>query len=150
MSPLIAPVALTLSALILAGCAATAPHNSGGQNSGGQVSSAMSAGGAAPARACFRLSSVKGQKIVDRNTVLFRTSVGPQDVFALTTRHSCLSTSNSDPLVLIPSGGSDLVCSRLDLDVRVATPIGATPCLVQDIRKLTAAEVAVLPAGGRP
>jgi len=145
MSPPYAPVAAALGALVLAGCAATSP-----QGVAGQTPQAMAGGGAEPGRACFRLSSIRGQKIVDRHTVLFRTSVGPQDVFRLTTRQACLSTGLSDPLVLIPSGGSDMICDRLDLDVQVATPIGATPCLVQEIRKLTPAEVAALPAGKRP
>lgn len=145
MSPLYVPVAAALGALVLAGCAATSP-----QGGPGKAPQAMAATDTTPERACFRLSSIRSQKIVDRNTVLFRTSVGPQDVFRLTTRHSCLSTSVSDPLVLIPSGGSDMICDRLDLDLQVATPIGATPCLVQEIRKLTPAEVTALPAGERP
>lgn len=145
MSPLFTPAVAALGALLLTGCAATSP-----QGGAAQAPQAMAGNGATPERACFRLSSIRNQKIVDRNTVLFRTSVGPQDVFRLTTRHTCLSTSVSDPLVLIPSGGSDLICDRLDLDLQVATPIGATPCLVQEIRKLTPAEVAALPAGERP
>ena len=96
------------------------------------------------------LASQCGQKVVDRSTVLFRTSVGRQDVFRLDMRNSCLSTASSDPLVLIPAGGSDVICDRMDLDVKVATPIGATPCLVQQVRKLTMAEVAALPNDQRP
>ena len=145
MSPFYAPVAAALGALVLAGCAATSA-----QGDAGQDPQAIASGGATAERACFRLSSIRGQKVVDRNTVLFRTSVGPQDVFRLTTRQACLSPSLIDPLVLIPSGGSDMICNRLDLDLQVATPIGATPCLVQEIRKLTPAEVAALPAGQQP
>ncbi|MDO8901542.1 MAG: DUF6491 family protein [Phenylobacterium sp.] len=135
-----------LGALTLAGCAAGGPQ----APVGGPTAQSMAAGGPEAGRACFRLNAIRGQKIVDRNTVLFRTSVGPQDVFRVTMRNACLTTSASDPLVLIPSGGSDMVCDRMDLDVRVASPIGATPCLVQEIRKLTPAEVAALPRDQRP
>ncbi|OYW92583.1 MAG: hypothetical protein B7Z13_09535 [Caulobacterales bacterium 32-67-6] len=132
-----------LGALTLAGCAAapqaTAP-----------TMTAMAERAADAPRACFRVSAIRAQKIVDRNTVLFRTSVGPQDVFRLTMRNACLTTTASDPLVLIPSGGSDTVCDRMDLDVRVASPIGSTPCLVQEVHKLTPAEVAALGPGERP
>lgn len=138
-----ATTALALAALTLAGCAASPPAS-------GPASQAMAQAADEPGRACFRVSGIRGQKIVDRNTVLFRTSVGPQDVFRVTMRNACLTTSASDPLVLIPSGGSDTVCDRMDLDVRVATPIGATPCLVQEVRKLSAAQIAALGPAERP
>lgn len=138
-----ATLVAALSALALAGCAS-------GQPGGGAPTQAMASNAADPSRACFRVGSIRGQKIVDRNTVLFRTSVGPQDVFQLTMRNACLTTSASDPLVLIPSGGSDTVCNRMDLDVRVASPIGSTPCLVQEIRKLTPTQVAALAPGAGP
>lgn len=135
--------AAALAALTLAGCAAAPP-------AGGPASQSMAEAASEPGRACFRLGAIRGQKIVDRSTVLFRTSVGPQDVFRVTMRNACLTTSASDPLVLIPSGGSDMVCDRMDLDVRVATPIGTTPCLVQEVRKLNAAQVAALGPAERP
>jgi hypothetical protein len=138
-----AATAAALGALALAGCAA-APQASA------PATQAMAANAADPGRACFRVGAIRGQKIVDRNTVLFRTSVGPQDVFRVTMRNGCLNTSASDPLVLIPSGGSNTVCDRMDLDVRVASPIGSTPCLVQEVRKLNAAQVAALGPGERP
>lgn len=138
-----AAAAAALGALTLAGCAAAPP-------AAGSSSPAMAANAAEPGRACFRVSGIRGQKIIDRNTVLFRTSVGPQDVFRVTMRNGCLNTAASDPLVLIPSGGSDTVCDRMDLDVRVASPIGSTPCLVQEVRKLNAAQVAALGPGERP
>lgn len=135
-----------LAALALAGCAA---GGAGPQAASGPGAMA-SADAPSSQRACFRISSIRGQKIVDRSTVLFRTSVGPQEVFRLDMRNACLSTASSDPLVLIPAGGSDVVCDRMDLDVKVATPIGATPCLVESVRKLNAAEVAALPSDQRP
>jgi hypothetical protein len=138
-----ATAAAALGALTLAGCAA-APQASA------PTSPTMAANAAEPGRACFRVGGIRGQKIVDRNTVLFRTSVGPQDVFRVTMRNGCLNTATSDPLVLIPSGGSNTVCDRLDLDVRVASPIGSTPCLVQEVRKLNSAQVAALGPGERP
>lgn len=135
-----------LAALTLAGCAANTPGQQAATGSG-----VMASATAAPSeRACFRISGIRGQKIVDRSTVLFRTSVGRQEVFRMDMRNACLSTASSDPLVLIPAGGSDVVCDRLDLDVKVATPIGATPCLIQGVRKLTVAEVAALPNDQRP
>jgi len=137
-----ATAAAALGALTLAGCAAAPPATAPGP--------AMAANAAEPGRACFRVSGIRGQKIIDRNTVLFRTSVGPQDVFRVTMRNGCLNTAASDPLVLIPSGGSDTVCDRMDLDVRVASPIGSTPCLVQEVRKLNAAQVEALAPGERP
>lgn len=138
-----ATIVAALGAVALAGCAASAP-------AGGAPSQAMATNAAEPGRACFRVSAIRGQKIIDRDTVLFRTSVGAQDVFRVTMRNGCLNTATSNPLVLIPSGGSDTVCDRLDLDVRVASPIGSTPCLVQEVRKLNAAEVAALGPGERP
>lgn len=135
-----------LAALTLAGCAAGTP----GQQAAAGPGVMTSATAPNSERACFRISGIRGQKIVDRSTVLFRTSVGPQDVFRMDMRNACLSTASSDPLVLIPSGGSDIVCDRMDLDIKVSTPIGATPCLIQQVRKLNAAEVAALPNDQRP
>ncbi|MDP1617373.1 DUF6491 family protein [Phenylobacterium sp.] len=140
-----APVG-ALAALALAGCAANTPGQQAATGSGVMASATTPA----TERACFRVSGIRGQKIVDRSTVLFRTSVGPQDVFRMDMRNACLSTVSSDPLVLIPSGGSDIVCNRMDLDVKVASPIGATPCLINEVRKLTVAEVAALPNDQRP
>jgi hypothetical protein len=140
-----APIGV-LAVLTLAGCAAGTPGPQAATGSGAMASATTPT----TERACFRVSGIRGQKIVDRSTVLFRTSVGPQDVFRMDMRNACLSTVSSDPLVLIPAGGSDIVCNRMDLDVKVASPIGATPCLINEVRKLTVAEVAALPNDQRP
>lgn len=140
---LLAPLGAA-AALALAGCAA------GPQQASYAGESATMASANASPRACFRLSDIRGQNVIDRDTVLFRTGVGQAEVFRMDMRSACLNTLNSDPLVLIPAGGTDRVCDRMDLDVRVSTPIGATPCMIQSVTRLTPAEIGALTPDQRP
>ncbi len=138
------PLALLALGAVLASCAAAPGAR---QDAAAPQTLAQSP---AQERACFRLSSIRGQKVISRDTVLFRTGLGQGEIFRMDMANACLDTMNSDPLVLTPSGGTDQICGRLDLSVRVATPIGATPCMIQDVRRLTPAEVAALAPDQRP
>ncbi len=139
----LAPVG-ALAALTLAGCAAGAPQAMSAGDS------APMASAEAPQRSCFRLGSIRGQNVIDRQTVLFGVGVGQREVYQMKMRGACLDNLNNDPLVLIPTGGSDQICDRMDMSVRVSTPIGSTPCLIESVRKLTPAEVAALTPDQRP
>ena len=51
---------------------------------------------------------------------------------------------------IVQSTGSDWICSALDATVVVRSPIGPQSIPVNTIKKLTAAQVAALPAKAQP
>ena len=80
-----------------------------------------------------------------------RTGLGRDDVYQVDMRSACLTGAlASDPLILRPTGASDVVCDRMDMDIGVKTPIGATPCMIENVRRLTAQEVAAMPPRDLP
>ena len=148
LPPMAKPAALAAAgALALAACAGQPPSSYAAASADGAATQASATGG----RSCFRVSNIRGQNVLDRDTVLFSTGVGRDDIYQVDMRSACLPGAlASDPLVLRTTGASDVVCNRLDLDIGVKTPIGATPCLIESIRKLSAAEIAALAPRDRP
>ena len=110
---------------------------------------ATSAAAAEPARQCFRVSQMKGHTVADSKTLYV--AVGHRDVYRMDMAGACLSGAlHGDPLVIETSGGSDMICRPIDLNLKVADPIGATPCLVSQISRLTPEQAAALPRKLRP
>jgi hypothetical protein len=52
--------------------------------------------------------------------------------------------------IALTSKGGSMICTAMDAEVIAPTTLGPTRCPVDDIRKLTKAEVAALPAKERP
>lgn len=110
------------------------------------------AASAATGDACFRTSEIAAHRKADDHTL--NVKVGLKDVYRMTTRTSCLvGMSRSDALV-IKAPPSGIVCKAIDLDLAIrqsgAGAVGATPCIVDSIVKLTPAQVEALPKDQRP
>lgn len=113
---------------------------------------APAAASAASSDACFRTSEINAHRKADDHTLNVR--VGLKDVYRLTTKTACLvGMSRSDALV-IQAPPSGLVCKAIDLDLAIRQSgggaVGATPCLVDSIVKLTPAQIEALPKDHRP
>lgn len=103
----------------------------------------------APARTCFRMHDVENHTVVDDHTI-YVTARG-RDVYRITTSNNCFAAkTRSDPLITRSSGGSDLICKPIDLDLKVGGTGGVSSCIVSGIAKLNPAEVAAIPKKLRP
>lgn len=108
---------------------------------------ATSAPGAS--RDCFRMSQLRGHKRVDAKTL--HIEAGDGSIYRWEMSGACLAgSSSSDPLVMSPSGGSDLICRPIDLDLKVKHGPILSPCIIKSFTRLTPAEVAALPPKHRP
>lgn len=99
---------------------------------------------------CFRMSQIRNHTKADSQTLYF--SVGARDVYRLDMSGACLAgTSSSDPLIMETVGGTDLICRPIDLNLKVKTGnVGASPCIIKEITKLTPDQVAALPPKVKP
>ncbi|WP_332770712.1 hypothetical protein [Phenylobacterium sp.] len=100
-------------------------------------------------RDCFRMSQLRGHKRVDAKTL--NIEAGDGSIYRWEMNGSCLAgSSSSDPLVMSPSSGSDLICRPIDLDLKVKHGPILSPCIIKSFTKLTPAEVAALPPKQKP
>jgi hypothetical protein len=99
------------------------------------------------ARHCFHDSDINGFAASDDQHVFVR--VGVKDVYEFKLLGPCPDINWTQRLGLISQGGG-FICSGLDADLVVPSPIGPQRCAVRDVRKLTPAEVAALPPRFRP
>jgi len=113
---------------------------------------ALAAPKAAPAKQCFRVQDIGNHTVSDSHTLYL--SVGGKSVYRATMRNVCLGgISSTDPIELNARGGSGSICEPDDLDVRATLAGGgglSTRCLIDELVKLTPAEVAALPKGVKP
>ena len=116
------------------------------------VLSAPAAASAASGDACFRTSEINAHRKADDHTLNVR--VGLKDVYRLTTKSSCLMGMSPSDALVIKTPPSGVVCKALDLDLAIrqsgAGAVGATPCIVSSIVKLTPAQIEALPKDQRP
>lgn len=125
------------------------------------ASAAALAAGALPALAadqakpeagsqCFRMSQIRNHTKADNETLYF--SVGARDVYRVAMSGACLAgASSSDPLIMEPVGGTDLICRPIDLNLKVKLgPGGLSPCIIKQITKLAPEEIAALPPKVKP
>lgn len=111
---------------------------------------AMSDVVAVEAGSCFRISQIRNHTKADASTLLVSVGSG-KSVYRWQMSGACLAAaSSSDPLILEPVGGIDVVCKPIDLNVKVQVGAIASPCIVKSIAKLTPEEVAALPKKIRP
>lgn len=98
---------------------------------------------------CFRMSQLRGHKKVDNRTLYIE--AGDGSVLRWEMSGSCLAgTSSSDPLIMTPSTGSDLICRPIDLSLKVQAGGIASPCIIKSFTKLTPAQVAEIPPKLKP
>ena len=117
----------------------------------GLVATALPAHAAATTanRTCFRMHDVQNHSVVDNRTIYV--SVNQRDIYRITTSNSCFAAkTRSDPLITRSSGGSDIICKPIDLDLKVGGAGGVSACIVSAIEKLTPAEAAAVPKKLRP
>jgi hypothetical protein len=120
---------------------------------GALAATALAAGlpaAAQPGQSCFHVTDWYGWKAADDHTIYL--NVGNNRVFRLDMAASCpLLTTGDARIISIDHEGSGLVCSPLDLDLRVSQGGGiVTGCIVGGMSELTPAQIAALPKHLRP
>ena len=97
---------------------------------------------------CFHTSMIQGFAAPDEDNLYVR--VG-RDVYHFTMFAHCLDLDWNQRIALRSRGGSNFICSALDVDgVNRATGLGAQRCAVSSMEKLTPAQVAALPKHAKP
>lgn len=93
---------------------------------------------------------MRNHRIADAETINIR--VGLKDYFQVKTQGSCTFAARPDETLIVSSAsGSDLICSAIDLDLKVARlPDFVTPCIVKSIRPMTPEEARALPKRLKP
>ena len=106
---------------------------------------------AGPSNQCFRMSQIDNHTKGDNQT-LYLAVRNNKEFYRLDMSGSCLAgVSSSDPLVLTPTAGTDLICRPLGLDLKVRMGGGGlTPCIIKSITRLTPEQVAALPPKVKP
>ena len=116
--------------------------------------SAATAAGAAPnstpsTRSCF--SSGQISSFAASGDQVLNLRVGVRDYYQLKLVGRCLELPWTQVIGLQTRGGSDFVCSGLDVTVIVPRPGGGHErCMATDLRKLTPEEVNALPPKEKP
>jgi hypothetical protein len=131
--------------LILAAAAVSGTGSPVAAQSPGASGEAQSSG-----RSCFWARNIRGFRSVDNRTVYVR--VNGSDVFALELFAPCIGVDWAHRASLRSRTGSSICEGRgnaVELHVR-STGSRNQRCSVNNIRKLTADEIAALPRGARP
>ena len=106
----------------------------------------------AAARSCFRTADIGNHTVGDDHTMYL--SVAGKSVYRVTMRNTCLGgVSSTDPIELNARAGSQAVCEAADLDIRTTLAGGGglpSRCLIDEVVKLSPAEVAALPKKAKP
>ena len=104
---------------------------------------------AQPRDACFRMSQLQSTRAEGTQRVYFR--VGVNTFYRLDLAHRCSSLPYpSDGFVLEPTGGRDLICGPLDLELKANDHGAIESCMVKSITRLTPEEAAAIPPRARP
>jgi hypothetical protein len=103
-----------------------------------------------PAPQCFFSIDWQGWKATpDSKAIYIR--VGVNKIYRLDLSSACPELQMPDAHLITHIRGSDLICSPLDIDLRVSDMHGfATPCIVTAITPLSDAEAAALPSKLKP
>jgi hypothetical protein len=86
-------------------------------------------------RQCFFLSQVSGYTHVKGARDRIRVSTGPRDTYEFEVFGPCPYLDDAETMGFDQAGGGT-ICSGLDVDLIVPTPIGPQRCPVRMIRKL--------------
>lgn len=109
---------------------------------------AAQAPAAAQTRDCFYSGAIRGFSAVDDETLNLRVG-GRNDIVQIKLFAPSNDLKFANGVALISRGGS-FICSKLDATLVVPGPAGPQRYPVTSIRRLTAQEVATLPAKQRP
>ena len=97
---------------------------------------------AQPARQCFSANSVRGFETLRGGLVLMR--AGGNRTFALQTLGDCPDINWARGIGIRTFGGGSWICSGLDAQLVVPSPIGAQYCAVRDVRWISREEARAL------
>jgi hypothetical protein len=123
------PFALAASALVFAGAAPAFAQPGGGS--------------------CFRMSQLQSTRADGDKRIYARVNVN--DYYRIDLAYRCTSLPYADRgLVMTPAGGNDLICSPIDLDLKVNDHGALEPCFIKSITKLTPEEAAAIPKRSKP
>jgi hypothetical protein len=86
------------------------------------------------ARQCFLASQVNGFHSLERDHVLV--TVGANRTFELGLTGTCFDIDWSQRIAIRSTGGTDWVCSGLDAELLIPSPIGPQRCAVTSVRRL--------------
>ena len=114
----------------------------------GQAAAQAPAPAAAQTRDCFYSGNIRGFSAVDDETLNLRVG-GRSDIVQIKLFAPSNDLKFANGVTLISRGGS-FICSKLDATLVVPGPAGPQRYPVTSIRRLTAQEVAALPAKQRP
>jgi hypothetical protein len=106
-----------------------------------------------PGSGCFHTRDITGHRFVDDNTMYIQLRSGV--VYRLQTVGRCLAIASvDDPIVIREPPGVQYVCRAVDIDLSIGHNVGisasTTPCPVDNMVRLSPAEVAALPPNMRP
>ena len=135
MSPLSKSIAASAAAALLAGCAPTAQEASAAD---------------APGRVCFLPRLVDSFAAQGINAVNVRQS---RNYYRLNLAENCPEIQEADAIRVLPRGGGSFVCvgEAAPAEVLAISKVtGPRRCLVHDVQKLTATEVASLSRKEKP
>ena len=120
----------TLGALVLAlGCAAPAL--------------------AQPSHSCFQMTQLQSTHADGDKRIYAR--VGVNTYYRIDLAHRCSSLPYADNgLVLTPAGGKNLICSPIDLDLKVNDHGALESCIISGITKLSPEEADAIPKHSKP
>lgn len=97
---------------------------------------------AAPARQCFNASTIRGFETLPGGLVLMR--AGGNRTFALQTMGDCPDINWARGIGVRTFGGGSWICSGLDAQLIVPSPVGAQYCAVRDVRWISREEARAL------
>jgi hypothetical protein len=100
---------------------------------------------------CFYDIDFENWKAPDSQTMYIR--VRGDRYFQVGLANKCYDLTVPDARLITHFHGSDLVCSPVDWDLKVAAPFGNAipePCIVSSMRQLSPAEVATIPRRFKP
>ena len=112
------------------------------------AATALSAFATAASADCFRLSDINSHSIGDKKTMYL--AVGRHDVYKVSMKGSCLAGAMSSDPIITESFGGGPICRPIDLNLKIATGVGASACIVDKIEKLTAEQIAAILKKQRP
>jgi len=103
----------------------------------------------AQGKQCFRPHDVQNFTVADDDKTVWIRS-GTNQVFRLDLSSQCPGLSFRQNIELNSVGNVGLVCSTIELDLRIRTDGVSVPCTIGSMQALTPAEVAALPKGLKP
>ncbi len=104
---------------------------------------------AQPNNNCFRMSMLSSTRPDGDRRIYARVGVSTFYRIDLADRCSSLPYEGNF-LVLEPAGGSDLICSPIDLDLKVNDHGAKESCFIKSITRLTPEEAAAIPRKAKP